>query len=275
MSAVITSGIGEIFWSSGASLGSLYLKSPSARDKLRLQSTLWQAPILSTIPPAASIRLRSRGDSGLWSLVKGMHSPARHLKTRESPTLATVTEVRDKSATVAVHPMKSSRQRPFGGCGPWCGSVGCMLRLRSSSSMSSKAFFKATLGSSGIAKRLPTRPAISSAAAALASRPPWPSKTAKSANSSLLSHSTHGTQTTASSIASRQPCISQEANVNQRPSPVRVVFVKAGRCGLGTADVAMAASLDKHVFKRAWNMLTTATTSHNSMTTHRVEMETW
>mmetsp|Transcript_73959 Transcript_73959/g.190857 ORF Transcript_73959/g.190857 Transcript_73959/m.190857 type:complete len:235 (+) Transcript_73959:94-798(+) len=52
-------------FSGGSAKLAFRLKSPSARDRLRLPSTRWQGPTLITCPPAARMRLRSPVFSGL------------------------------------------------------------------------------------------------------------------------------------------------------------------------------------------------------------------
>jgi len=62
----------------------LNIKSPRARDSARLPFTL----LYSTKPPAASIRLRSSFNVGLWSRLRGTALPLIHATALLSPALA-------------------------------------------------------------------------------------------------------------------------------------------------------------------------------------------
>jgi len=80
------SGIAEIIWSLGGNrLFFLYIRSPIARDKLRLPFT---RPSLLTKPPAFWIRALSVAFCGLWSIDNATDFPLTDKTQRESPALA-------------------------------------------------------------------------------------------------------------------------------------------------------------------------------------------
>mmetsp|Transcript_5744 Transcript_5744/g.18691 ORF Transcript_5744/g.18691 Transcript_5744/m.18691 type:complete len:342 (-) Transcript_5744:1380-2405(-) len=62
----------------------------------------------ATQPPCASMRARSSGRSGLWSVDRSSASPPRHSTARQSPELPTNSVLPRMSATSAVVPLRSA-----------------------------------------------------------------------------------------------------------------------------------------------------------------------
>mmetsp|Transcript_5580 Transcript_5580/g.14188 ORF Transcript_5580/g.14188 Transcript_5580/m.14188 type:complete len:263 (+) Transcript_5580:151-939(+) len=101
----MTSGCAVMIWSLGArSALPLYLRSPIARDRLRLPLTRHTPPMSLRKPPAASMRFFSISCAGLWSFDSGTADPPRHSTARLSPALPTKIFPSRIIATTAVQP---------------------------------------------------------------------------------------------------------------------------------------------------------------------------
>mmetsp|Transcript_104956 Transcript_104956/g.338452 ORF Transcript_104956/g.338452 Transcript_104956/m.338452 type:complete len:352 (+) Transcript_104956:335-1390(+) len=223
------------FWLSGGKvLFAFRWKSPSARERFRVPSTRWQGPTFTTCPPAARMRLRSLGFSGLWSSDNAMALPLRISIARESPTLATSTSRLSKStaATHAVDPQEAKG----------CSGPGSM-RPKPQEPAFSRASSRGSASSKDSARPAPVLPPFlslprpqawissvsSRAVRAETSLPPWPSSTAKSA----ALGKTDGcsiSATCASSMASRQPRMLQatQATASAMKVPASALTARSG-----------------------------------------------
>eukprot|EP00411_Alexandrium_monilatum_P076100 CAMPEP_0175497094 /NCGR_PEP_ID=MMETSP0096-20121207/4631_1 /TAXON_ID=311494 /ORGANISM="Alexandrium monilatum, Strain CCMP3105" /LENGTH=305 /DNA_ID=CAMNT_0016799099 /DNA_START=360 /DNA_END=1278 /DNA_ORIENTATION=+ len=209
-------------------------KSPSARDKFKVPSTRWQGPTFTTWPPAARMRLRSFGFSGLWSSERAMALPPRIRIVRESPTLATTISWFRKS-TAATHAVDPTAQK---GCkGPSSRRPSPQEPARSlesrwgnaSSSAAVKVGARVPVLCELLARDAQTSLARMREAMAATSLPPCPSSTANSAASGKTEASSISA-TCASSMASRQPRMLHAAQTtcSERKVPDSTATVRSG-----------------------------------------------
>mmetsp|Transcript_17291 Transcript_17291/g.49477 ORF Transcript_17291/g.49477 Transcript_17291/m.49477 type:complete len:222 (+) Transcript_17291:701-1366(+) len=186
------------------------------------------------MPPAASIRARSRGLFGLWSKLSGTALPLRLSTARLSPALATMTCRSVTQATQAVQPMLSGSARPF----PKDCNSGTLFAVSwSNSSILWKVLMRAAAMSFSLCPSFPTSTGKehNSLVKCLSTNfatcsPPWPSKTANNAKPrhpavhaadgrrpTSLSKRRAGVVMCASSMPSRQPCMQLDAHERCKP----------------------------------------------------------
>mmetsp|Transcript_42649 Transcript_42649/g.118722 ORF Transcript_42649/g.118722 Transcript_42649/m.118722 type:complete len:312 (-) Transcript_42649:87-1022(-) len=202
--------------SGGRSWRCLYKKSPKARETARSPFTRR----FTTLPPPASIRFCSGSLFGLWSSEPQTGAPAvaRESTARESPQLPTITCVSVTIAVMAVLPEWSS---PEAIAGSVFMSSSSLMKLSRMMALSSSAVLAAS--KRGSAQILGSS---RSAAVMEMSEPPCPSKTANQEYSGFAS--TTGTVECASSMSTRQPCISLTPTLSPLPSHRSVVLSVLG-----------------------------------------------